>query len=177
MGCRQGRNRAAARIFVAMRRHARSCQMQIKLCQEPPTDPSTRSLRSLGRDDIIQRRYAFSGGMNERHREEDVIPSEAEGGVEESIRLGRRPRSGQACGVGCAFLRDLRILRGRVGRICVYLCDLWASRPGWVGFAPSRLCVFAPLRCGVGGRADRVSSIQYRASCGWAVGSSTAPKN
>jgi hypothetical protein len=48
-------------------------------------DPSTRSLRSLGRDDSMKRRSALSVGTNGRYREEDVIPSGAEGGVEESV--------------------------------------------------------------------------------------------
>ena len=50
-----------------------------------PTDPSTRSLRSLGRDDSMKRRSAPSVWTNGRYREEDVIPSGVEGGVEESV--------------------------------------------------------------------------------------------
>jgi hypothetical protein len=57
-------------------------------------DPSTRSLRSLGRDDSLKRRSALSVGVadwgasvgtNGRNREEGVIPSGAAGGVEESV--------------------------------------------------------------------------------------------
>jgi len=52
--------------------------------------------RSLGRDDTVGVASLPSVGMTFRC----VIPREAKGRFEESIRLGLRPRSGQACKVG-----------------------------------------------------------------------------
>ena len=54
-------------------------------------DPSARSLRPLGRDDTMKCLSALSVGTNGRYREDDVIPSGAEGGVEESVgKMGVR---------------------------------------------------------------------------------------
>ena len=133
---------SAARPPTQRRNRRSRRRTQIKVCQEPPhrlvlselceSNGSLHSACGSGRDDSMKRRFAPSVGMTDwrtsvglkgRWNEKRVIPSEANGRVEEPVGnpAGRaiKPQVPSLGWVGgrsiCVYLRDLRFLRGWVG--------------------------------------------------------------
>ena len=77
-----------------------------RLTNRQSIDPSTRSLRSLGRDDSLKRRSDLLVGTNERNRKEGVIPIGPAGG------WNKQPEAAWPIGIkGRAHSGDQRILQ------------------------------------------------------------------
>ena len=85
--------------------------------------------------------WRASVGTNGRYREEGVIPSGAEGGVEESVGFLQRVDVRI-----CVTLRDLRANLGRVcGRpscLCVFVFATWAGGLASCIREGDRICVY-----------------------------------